>query len=50
MISTDAAARHNEAMAAISQSTRDSLTVRLLHHAGQHWPHLARVQVRPVSR
>jgi hypothetical protein len=38
-------ARHNEAVAAIPQSTRDSITVRLLDHAEAHWPQLARVQV-----
>ena len=38
-------ARHNEAVAAIPQSTRDSITVRLLDHAEAHWPQLTRVQV-----
>jgi hypothetical protein len=32
-------------MAAIPQSTRDSITVRLLDHAEAHWPQLARVQL-----
>jgi len=32
-------------MAAIPQSTRDSITVRLLDHAEAHWPQLTRVQV-----
>jgi hypothetical protein len=32
-------------MAAIPQSTRDSITVRLLDHAEACWPQLARVQV-----
>ena len=38
-------ARHNEAVAAIPQSTRDSITVRLLDHAEAHWPQLTRVKV-----
>ena len=38
-------ARHNEAVAAIPQSTRDSITVRLLDHAEAHWPQLTRVTV-----
>ena len=38
-------ARHNEAVAAIPQSTRDSITLRLLDHAEAHWPQLTRVQV-----
>jgi len=33
------------AMAAIPQSTRDSVTVRLLDHAETHWPQLTRVKV-----
>ena len=37
--------RHNKAVAAIPQSTRDSITVRLLDHAEAHWPQLTRVQV-----
>jgi hypothetical protein len=32
-------------MAAIPESTRDSVTVRLLDHAEAHWPQLARVKV-----
>ena len=32
-------------MAAIPQSTRDSITVRLLDHAEACWPQLTRVQV-----
>jgi len=32
-------------MAAIPESTRDSITVRLLDHAETHWPQLTRVQV-----
>ena len=32
-------------MAAIPESTRDSITVRLLDHAEAHWPQLTRVQV-----
>jgi hypothetical protein len=38
-------ARHNEAVAAIPQSTRDSTTVRLLDHAEAHWPQLTRIPV-----
>jgi hypothetical protein len=38
-------ARQNEAVAAIPQSTRDSITLRLLEHAEAHWPKLTRVQV-----
>ncbi len=33
-------------MPAIPQSTRDSITWRLLQHAGTHWPQLSTVQVR----
>jgi hypothetical protein len=32
-------------MAAIPESTRDSIILRLLDHAETHWPQLARVQV-----
>jgi hypothetical protein len=32
-------------VAAIPQSTRDSITVRLLDHAEAHWPQLTRVKV-----
>jgi hypothetical protein len=32
-------------MAAIPQSTRNSITLRLLDHAERHWPQLTRVQV-----
>ena len=32
-------------MAAIPESTRNSITVRLLDHAEAHWPQLTRVQV-----
>ena len=32
-------------MAAIPQSTRDSITLRLLDHAEACWPQLTRVQV-----
>jgi hypothetical protein len=32
-------------MPAIPESTRDSITLRLLDHAEQHWPQLTRVQV-----
>ena len=32
-------------MAAIPQSTRSSVILRLLDHAEQHWPQLTRVQV-----
>ncbi len=32
-------------MAAIPESTRNSVTVRLLDHAEAHWPQLTRVQV-----
>jgi hypothetical protein len=32
-------------MAAIPQSTRDSVTVRLLNHAETNWPQLTRVKV-----
>jgi hypothetical protein len=33
------------AVAAIPQSSRDSITLRLLDHAEAHWPQLTRVQV-----
>jgi len=33
-------------MPAIPESTRDSITWRLLQHAGTHWPQLSTVQVR----
>ena len=32
-------------MAAIPESTRNSITLRLLDHAEAHWPQLARVEV-----
>jgi len=32
-------------MAAIPESTRSSITLRLLRHAGQHWPKLQDLQV-----
>jgi hypothetical protein len=32
-------------MAAIPQSTRSSITLRLLDHAEQHWPQLKKVTV-----
>ena len=32
-------------MAAIPESTRSSVALRLLDHAEQHWPQLHRVQV-----
>ncbi len=32
-------------MPAIPDSTRSSITLRLLDHAEKHWPQLARVQV-----
>jgi hypothetical protein len=32
-------------MPAIPDSTKDSVTLRLLAHARQHWPQLARVEV-----
>ena len=32
-------------MAAIPESTRNSITLRLLGHAERHWPQLTRVQV-----
>ena len=32
-------------MAAIPESTRSSITLRLLDHAGAHWPQLKKVQV-----
>ena len=32
-------------MAAIPESTRNSITLRLLDHAERHWPQLTRVQV-----
>ena len=32
-------------MAAIPESTRSSITLRLLHHAGEHWPRLENLQV-----
>src|ERR1039458_6125870 len=38
--------RHTgQAMPAIPDSTKDSLTLRLLAHAEQHWPQLKRVDV-----
>jgi hypothetical protein len=37
-------ARHNEAMAAIPESTRSSITLRLLDHAETRWPQLRRVE------
>jgi len=43
--SADARARHNGRMAAIPDSTRSSITLRLLDHAEKHWPQLQRVQV-----
>ena len=42
----DAAARHNEAMPAIPESTRSSIILRLLDHAERNWPQLAKVQAR----
>jgi len=44
--SADARARHNGHMPAIPDSTRSSITLRLLDHAEKHWPQLERVQVR----
>ena len=41
----DAATRHNGPMPAIPESTRSSITLRLLDHAGQNWPQLKKVQV-----
>jgi hypothetical protein len=38
-------ARHNEPMAAIPESTRSSITLRLLDHADAHWPQLSKVEV-----
>jgi hypothetical protein len=32
-------------MPAISQPTRSSITLRLLDHAGKHWPQLKKVQI-----
>jgi hypothetical protein len=43
--SADARARHNGHMPAIADSTRSSITLRLLDHAETHWPQLERVQV-----
>jgi len=37
--------RHLPAMPAIPDSTKDSLTLRLLAHAEQRWPQLTRVDV-----
>jgi len=36
-------------MAAIPESTRSSVALRLLDHAGKHWPQLHRVQI-PLCR
>jgi hypothetical protein len=44
--SADARARHNGHVPAIPDSTRSSITLRLLDHAEKHWPQLERVQVR----
>jgi hypothetical protein len=44
--SADARARHNGHMPAIPDSTRSSITLRLLDHAEKHWSQLERVQVR----
>jgi len=44
--SADARARHNGPMPAIPDSTRSSITLRVLDHARKHWPQLERVQVR----
>jgi hypothetical protein len=43
--SADAHARHNGHMPAIPESTRRSITLRLLDHAEKHWPQLDKVQV-----
>ena len=43
--SADARARHNGDMPAIPESTRRSITLRLLDHAEKHWPQLDKVQV-----
>jgi hypothetical protein len=43
--STDAAGGHNGHMPAIPQSTRSSITLRLLDHAEKCWPQLDKVQV-----
>ena len=47
MIITSAAAarRHNGHMPAIPNSTRSSITWRLMLHADEHWPQLEKVQV-----
>ena len=37
-------------MAAIPESTRSSVALRLLDHAGQHWPQLHRVQAHQPGR
>jgi hypothetical protein len=42
----DARARHNGHVPAIPDSTRSSITLRLLDHAEKHWPQLERMQVR----
>ena len=42
----DTAARHNEDMPAIPESTRSSIILRLLDHAEKNWPQLAKVQAR----
>ncbi len=33
-------------MPAIPESTRSPITLRLLHHAGKHWPQLKKAQAR----
>ena len=48
--SADALARHNGHMPAIPDSTRSSITLRLLDHAEKHWPQMERVQVRYRGR
>ena len=44
--SPDSPRGHNGHVPAIPQSTRDTIIVRLLDHAGEHWPQLASVQAR----
>ena len=42
----DTTARHDEAHARYPESTRNSITLRLLDHAEKNWPQLAKVRAR----
>ena len=37
-------------MPAIPESTRSSITLRILHHAKEHWPQLENLQVAIAGR